>query len=133
MRTGRLLIILFVLILIVVGMGGYVYSRHSIIVNKNKRQVVYMSNGQVYFGNLDTSSGQYIELRDAYYPATEQTTTSGKSVTLKPISEDYSAENIIYLNRDQILFYENLADSSKINDAIQRFKSSVTTSPTPTP
>lgn len=121
---NKMLILFFVLLLIIMGLGGYFYSRHTITVNKNKRQVVYLTNGQVYFGNLINSSDQYIQLRDAYYPQSEQTTTDGKKVTLKPISEAYTAENIIYINRDQILFYENLADSSKINDAIQRFKSS---------
>ena len=129
----------FIIILLVAGFAGFKYKKSSVMINKNKRQTVFLSTGQVYFGYMGDPNAEYVSLKDPFYPQTEQTSSNARrNVTLVPLSENYTTENIIYINRKQILHFENLADDSKINSAIESFKNNPSspapvTSPIPSP
>jgi len=134
-------IIVFIIILITAGLVGFTVRRKTITVNKGNRQAVYLTNGQVYFGYLGDPNATYVALRDPFYPQSEQTGSNARrTITLNPLGETYTTENVMYINQKQILHFENLADNSKVNTAINNFKDtttspspSIATTPSPTP
>lgn len=111
-------------------------------------QAVFLSNGQVYFGKLTGFSGSEPVLKDVYYlkvgtvlePGTaekqgdvkvEGKTTKEATVAAVPRSaltlvklgeEIHGPSDEIKLNKDQILFVENLRDDSKVVDAIKKYQ-----------
>jgi hypothetical protein len=138
MQTNKrgISVVLFILLLSAVGLTSYFVSKRHINVDKRKRQVVFLSNGQVFFGNLGNMNGDYAILSDVFYPQSEASPTNGdtkRRITLKPLSETYTSENTMFIKRDHILHFENLADVSKVNEAIDKFKANPNASPSPIP
>jgi hypothetical protein len=115
-------------LLVVAGGSYYGYRQHKI--NKNYqgvRQAVFLTNGQVYFGHLSGPKDQVVVLKDIYYLKTQNALQSGTNpdatkLSLIKLGEELQGpEDIMYINRDQILFYEDMKESSKINDAIKKY------------
>ena len=92
-------------------------------------QAVFLTNDQVYFGKLSNTDGQYPILRDVHYLQVTQ--------ALQPKDQDAPATNInlvklggelhgpineMVLNRDHILFYEDLKEDSQVVTAILQSK-----------
>lgn len=92
-------------------------------------QSVFMSNGQVYFGKLSVS-GRYMKLTDIYYLQAAEPLQSGATPALsasqaqiqliKLGSELHGPDDAMYIERDQVLFWENLKDDSKVVAAINQ-------------
>jgi len=108
---------------------------------------VFLTNGQVYFGQLENSEAQYAVLRDIYYLQDQQkiqmvgqigsmdfSSSDGESVVvsaqpslsrltlIKFGTEIHAPEDFIRLNRDHILFWEELTVGSQVVRAIQNYK-----------
>lgn len=98
-------------------MGGQQMVDHS------KYQVVYMANGQAYFGKLKNTMGEYLVIETPYTAqavesadktkATENTTT-----LLKVSAQVYGPEESIAIKSSQVLFWQNLRSDSKVSQAI---------------
>jgi len=92
-------------------------------IKSNQFQAVFLANGQVYFGHLENANTQNPTLKNIYYfkanqqnsqaGNTEQTTQTQLSV-VKLGSEIYGPEDKMTIKSDQILFWENLKNDSKI-------------------
>lgn len=104
-------------------------------IQRDKYQAVFLTNGQVYFGKLANSGGEYMQLSDVYYlqvdqdvqgtgeskQAEEATTEDQSQVSLAKLGgELHGPEDAMQINRDQVLFWENLTDSSKVVSAIKQ-------------
>jgi hypothetical protein len=91
-------------------------------------QAVFLSNGQVYFGKLYRERSQYPILREVYYlqvmqqlqPGTENPTANINLVKLG--AELHGPTDEMRINRDHILFIEDLKDDSQVVQGIKRFK-----------
>jgi hypothetical protein len=94
----------------------------------SKYQAVFLSNGQVYFGKLYRERSQYPILREVYYlqvmqqlqPGTENPTANINLVKLG--AELHGPTDEMRINRDHILFIEDLKDDSQVVQGIKRFK-----------
>jgi len=91
-------------------------------------QAVFLTNGQVYFGKL-ADSGKYATLEDIYYlqvqqiQPTDKTATQQNKVTLIKLGNELHApQDKMKINRDQVLFIEDLKDEGKVMQAIKRYK-----------
>lgn len=103
-------------------------------IQRDKYQAVFLTNGQVYFGKLANSGGDYMQLQDVYYLQVDQnvqgtgegeqaeTATQEESqVSLAKLgSELHGPEDAMQINGDQVLFWENLTDNSKVVSAIKQ-------------
>lgn len=111
-----------------------------------KYQAVFLSNGQVYFGQLKGEKGDYAMLANIYYlqqvnQPVQQTAPAfaskdSKSKPIEPLtqiaspdirlvklgSELHGPEDIMYVSKSQILFYEDLKDDSRVVQAIKVFE-----------
>ena len=108
----------------------------------SKYQAVFLANGQVYFGQLAGEKGDYMKLANIYYlqvqqavqPATsvkdekgnvvqQPASTSQPDIRLVKLgSELHGPEDMMYVAKNQILFYEDLKDDSRVVQAIKTFE-----------
>jgi len=93
--------------------------------NKDSYYAVFLSNDQVYFGHLDDVNSQYVDLTDVYYLQLSQdlqqaaaADDKSKVSLVKLGSEMHGPKDNMKINRDQVLFYEELKDDSKVVQSI---------------
>lgn len=126
MRTNKWLAGIVVLLIIIVAGSTYFYVKH-----KNpyvgERQAIFLTNGQVYFGNLVSQDNNYMTITGVYYlqqnqQALQNGTTADKQVQLIKLGQElHGPEDIMYIAKTQVLFYENMKNDSKVSQAIQDY------------
>lgn len=100
-------------------------------------QAVFLSNGTVYFGQVGSYGGQWLELHDIYYlqraqtpqpsGATEEQASQGKLVLIKLGSELHGPTDTMRINREHVVFIEDLKPDSQVVQAIDRYLQEQTT------
>lgn len=95
-------------------------------INTGKYQVVYLTNGQAYFGKLQNINGDYLVMKTPYTaqsvtPASTDTTKTADTQTtlLKVSAQVYGPEDSIAIKSSQVAFWQNLRDDSKVSQAIK--------------
>lgn len=130
-----------VALLIIALIGGWILYRSNSgsVIDAGKYQAVFFTNGQVYFGKLQKLNGGYYKLNDVFYLQTQaatpdaaedgsenpQETSDQQSSDMQLIklgSEIHGPEDEMIINRDQILFFENLKKDGKVTDSISNYK-----------
>jgi hypothetical protein len=98
---------------------------------KNKQyQAVFLTNGQVYFGKVKNVDSSYVKVTDIYYLQVQQqvqpkdnTAAQTPQVSLAKLGgELHGPEDVMYVSRSQVLFWENLKDDGKVAKAIKDYK-----------
>ena len=116
-----------VLIVLIVWAINSIWNQNTFpAVDPNKLQAVFLSNNQVYFGHLANYSRDYITLTDIFYlrPADslQQNTATQSSLNLIKLgSELHGPEDMMYVPKAQVLFWENLKPDSQVAQAINGF------------
>ena len=92
------------------------------IADPNLYQAVFLSNDQIYFGHLKSKNreSEYLTLTDVYYVKIAEDST-GQLVKLGQI-EPHKPTNEMVINREHILFWENLSPDSPVVQTIQGYK-----------
>ena len=98
-------------------------------------QAVFLANGQVYFGKLSGMTASYATLQDIYYlqvttpPATDgsqlnqQQAEQQQQLSLVKLGEElHGPVDEMKLNRDQILFYEDIKEDGRVMQAIREYQ-----------
>lgn len=94
---------------------------------------VFLINGQVYFGKMVKASGAEIVLNDVYYlqatpeggGASQETfdaLNQSRFNLVKLGNELHGPTDELFINRDQVIFYEYLRDDSKVVESIKAQK-----------
>jgi hypothetical protein len=139
----RLLWPLVVLAVVLLGIAGWLMwsnmnSSGAPGIDSSKYQAVFFENGQIYFGKLQPLDADHMKLTDIFYLQSQQ---SGKDSTnpqasssdqsansnmqlIKLGEEIHGPEDEMIVNKDQVLYYENLKDSGKVAQSIKKFKGS---------
>ena len=96
-------------------------------VDQNKYQAVFLNNGQVYFGNIDSLNGQYVRLSNIYYLTqnssdSSSTASSNYSLVKLGCQQIHDPYDQMLINRDQVTFWENLQDNGKVVQSIKQFQ-----------
>lgn len=99
-------------------------------IDSNKYQAVFLTNGQVYFGKIDTLNTNGYKLQDIYYlqvqngvqPDTTKTADSkDQNLSLAKLGKElHGPEDTMYIESKQVLFWENLKDDSQVVKAIKQ-------------
>lgn len=130
-----------VVIIIVAVVGWFVWSSMKTTgmpIDTSKYQAVFFTNGQVYFGKLQATSGEYMKLTNIYYLQGQQTQSEGadsanpqtastdqNNVQLIKLGDEiHGPEDEMIISKDQVLFYENLKADGKVAQSIEKHKSS---------
>ena len=110
----------------------------SAALNKDEYQAVFLSNGQVYFGKLQNTNGDFLSLKDIYYLQVDSSIqpSSGNdssSVTTKSASDSsnvqliklgnelHGPEDQMQVSKEQVIFWENLKQDGKVSKAIESY------------
>lgn len=99
-------------------------------INTDKYQAIFLnsSDGQVYFGKLSVLNNEYYQLNDIYYVRVQQVqpeTNNGQNQNIslaKLGSEIHGPEDTMYINRGDVLFWENLKDDGQVVKAIKAYQ-----------
>lgn len=96
--------------------------------SNDRYQAVFLDNGQVFFGKLKNTSGQYLRLEGAYYSkkqdipvdaTEEQKAAVNNNVSLAKVgNEVYGPESTVQIRSEQVLFWQDLKSDSKVSKAI---------------
>lgn len=132
--AGKIILSIVIVIAIVWAAYYFVFKGKSVnsdVVDSSKFQAVFLSNGQVYFGKVSGEKGDYVSLASVYYmvlkkPLQDQNKDDQEQVkpeyTLVKLGKEMHGPTSMSINRDQILFIENLSDDSKVVSAIKSEK-----------
>ena len=95
------------------------YDRKDFI-DSSTYQAVFLTNDQIYFGNLKNTSSDYLILSDVYYVKIDQS-GSGQLVKLG-LGEPHGPKDEMIINQDQVIFWENLKPDSTVVQKIRTMK-----------
>jgi hypothetical protein len=107
--------------------GWFCYQNSSAAaIDTSKYQAVFFTNGQVYFGKLRMSGDGYMKLTDIFYlqstsqdPKNPQQTSSSSDVQLIKLGDEiHGPVDEMVINKDQVLFFENLKSDGKVSQSI---------------
>ncbi len=100
-------------------------------------QAVFLTNGQVYFGQISNTQDNYVTLKDIYYLQVGPQQGSGtdalnaqQSISLVKLGNElHGPEDEMHISRSQILFYEDLKTEGSVVKAIEAYKANPTGAP----
>jgi hypothetical protein len=130
--TVVLLFSLTLLTLAVIGLiMMYKQADESRFVAKNRMQAVFLNGGQVYFGKIRALNNKYVGVTDIYYlrvnqqvqPKQGQAATQQQDISLVKLGcELHGPQDQMLINRDQVVFWENLKDDGQVAKAVAEYK-----------
>jgi len=96
-------------------------------VDSSRYQAVFLSNGQAYFGKLHDYDSDKPYMSDVYYFQTADVPQNEKAeqpaqTLVKLGDEIHKPDDTLILNRDAILFVENLSGEGSVVQAIEENK-----------
>jgi len=120
-------LVLLALVLVVIGLflitnlsHHDVYSQHDFI-DYDTYQAIFLTNNQIYFGHLKNISSDYLILSEVYYIKVND---EGKGQIIKlGVIEPHGPQDKMIINRDQVLYWENLKPSSQVIQTIKELQS----------
>lgn len=125
-KTMMIVVVVVVLVIAVLGLLAWKQMGGSgAAVKSGQYQALFLTNGQVYFGKLSNVDDKYVTLTDIYYLQVQQNVQPADNknqpqVSLAKLgSELHGPEDRMEVNRDQVLFWENLKTDGKVVKAIQ--------------
>lgn len=127
MSAKILTAIVIVVVLLLAGGAGYFWWTTKDL-QSNNYQAVFLTNGQVYFGKLASKRGDYLVLTDIYYLQANKAIQPGAEVEKQDMalvklgSELHGPTDRMEINKDQVLFIEDLSETSKVMEAIKNYK-----------
>jgi|SRR3989344_4562953 len=109
-------------------LGAYVvkdlfkYDRYdkNDFIEPDAYQAVFLTNDQIYFGHLKNIDSDYLILSDVYYVKIDDS-GAGQLVKLGAI-EPHGPKDKMVINKDQILFWENIRLDSTVVKTIQNMQ-----------
>ena len=98
-------------------------------------QAVFLTNGQVYFGKLSGLTASYATLKDIYYLQVTNPPIQGQGsqdqaqqqaqqqLSLVKLGQElHGPVDEMHINRDQILFYEDIREDGRVMQAIRQYQ-----------
>jgi len=132
-KLNKLIIAILAIIIVIAG-GLMMFSRmqsSNLAINKGEYQAVFLTNGQVYFGKLQTINSDYLVLEKIYYLQVQQSVQDGTTTTttdqnqaqlVKLGNELHGPEDQMQISSKQVLFWENLKTDGKVAQSIAKYK-----------
>jgi hypothetical protein len=120
------------LVILILGGVHWYKSAHEFSSDSHaKWQAVFLTDGQVYFGQLGSHNKRFALLKDVYYlkytnglqqdKAGDSSTLSSRNLNLIKLGgEAHGPEGEMFIAKDKILFFENLKETSTVVQAIEK-------------
>lgn len=109
-------------------------ASETAVIQTDKYQALFLDSqdGQVYFGKLAIYNDDLYQLTDIYYVRVEnpvqpegadQASTPQQNISLAKLGNElHGPQDVMYVNRDKVLYWENLKDDGQVVTAITEFK-----------
>lgn len=102
----------------------------SKFLDTGKYQAVFLNGGQVYFGQIKSLNSQFLRVRDIYYLRVNQTVQPNQAnnqatndVSLVKLGcELHGPQDEMVINREQVIFWENLKSDGQVAKAVEEYK-----------
>ncbi len=131
-RKNQLLVLVSSLAVLIVFSIGYIFFMRSRDDSLNYK-AIFISNGQVYFGKIDSrENADPLVLRNVYYPQVQAVTQAAGSSPIptqqpqlqlvKMGNETHGPKDEIRFNRIQVLYIEDLKDDGVVVKSIRAFE-----------
>ena len=98
-------------------------------VDSSKMQAVFLNGGQVYFGRINALNNDYVRVNDIYYLRVNQQVQPGdnqqaqQDISLVKLGcELHGPEDQMLINREQVVFWENLKQDGQVTRAIEEYR-----------
>ena len=133
-RSSLPWIILGIIVVAVIAAAAFLFRDNlglSKAENVSEYQAVFLTNGQVYFGKLEDQSSRYVTLTDIYYLQVNEPLQQGQEQTagqqpqlslVKLGNELHGPVDEMEINRDHILFIEDIKKDGRVATAIAEHK-----------
>jgi uncharacterized protein HemX len=127
----RLVSLLFVIVILAI--GYFAYSQMKLARFEKEWQAVFLTNGQVYFGQVKSRNWAEVIMEDIYYlqvtrplqqteEGQEAFDEQGELSLVKLGNELHGPTDKMYINQKHVLFLEDLKDDSNVVQAIINYK-----------
>ena len=111
-------------ILVIVGLGVVIVALWRgddlVVRTKDNYQAVFLDNNQVYFGKLRNAGRGLWSLRDVYYLRISGEAQQGTDL-IKRGSELHGPQDEMIINKDHVLFYEEIGEGSEVMKKIREY------------
>ncbi len=124
-------ILIFILITIFLGVSlwqnGTIRNAVQLFKYSKSYQVIFLTNGQAYFGNITEITDEYVIMENPFSIKVQQKQADDESQTQSEIKllsiedEFYKPENYMLFEKSGILHIEELNDSSQIIEIIKSY------------
>jgi hypothetical protein len=133
-KTTGLIIGLIVLVLAITGVIYFVLNTGITKSTKGEWQGVFLTNGQVYFGHVTKENTNEIVLDNIYYLQVKQVLQksqdpknpepqTAQSISLIKLGEElHGPKDKMRINRDHVLFIEDLKKDGQVVQAIDKYE-----------
>lgn len=139
-KVSFIVLIAVIVILLLAAIAGIIVASNSMNsgsvqsqINKNEYQAVFLNNadGQVYFGKLQDYNKGTFKLSDIYYVKVDKAVQPGQdnqsNISLAKLgSEIHAPEDVMYINKSSVMFWENLKPSGQVVKAIVEYQKNPT-------
>jgi len=123
-----------VVVVVILAAGWLMMSQNSLSGFKKDYQAIFLTNGQVYFGQVASQNNAEVVVSDIYYlqvtrplqqteEGQQQANPQGELSLVKLGNELHGPTDSMFVNRDHVLFIEDLKDDSNVVQAIINYKS----------
>jgi hypothetical protein len=122
--------ILVVAVLLSFAFAKDISSKEKSYVNKDQFQAVFLNGGQVYFGKITDLNERYLSMGNIYYlrvnqqvqPDQQQTSAAANDISLVKLGcELHGPQDSMVINREQIIFWENLKTDGQVAKAVAEY------------
>lgn len=132
-RKVTTVLLLFSATLLTVALIGFIMNfrqnDESQYVATDKMQAVFLNGGQVYFGKIRELNNKYVGVTDIYYLRVNQQVQpkqgeqSAQDISLVKLGcELHGPQDQMIINREQVVFWENLKYDGKVAKAVESYK-----------
>lgn len=135
LRTASVALLFCITVLIVALVGFVVIGGpkpENKYVSEDKLQAVFLNGGQVYFGNITNLNEQYLRMTDIYYLRVNQAVQPDQDSDKQQASQNdislvklgcelHGPTDEMLINREQIIFWENLKADGQVTKAVAEY------------
>lgn len=116
-----------ILVVAIVALLYFGNPKESKYIQQDNLQAVFLTNGQVYFGDISTVNDKYLTLNNIYYLSVEQQVqpkegNQSNNISLVKLGcELHGPMDQMIINREQVTFWENLKSDGQVAKAVQQW------------
>jgi hypothetical protein len=111
-----------------VALGGGAKKEASYVDN-DRLQAVFLNGGQVYFGKINDLNGKFLSMSGIYYLRVNQqvqpnqSSNNSNDISLVKLGcELHGPQDNMVINREQVIFWENLKDDGQVAKAVKTYQ-----------